>query len=284
MTNRNITILGHLTKDIIKHDGKVVQELPGGTVYYSTTVLQQLGESVMLVTKCASDGRRFLKPFEKKGAKLLVLPSKHTTVFINDYLKNNPDERKESVGTLAGSFTEDELKNLKLDVLYLGMITAGEVDLEILEWLVESAEITILDVQGLFRSVEAGVLRHSLPDGLQKAVKGIHILKANSLEARFLTNKHDLQDAIKCMYDWGVGEVVVTCGSEGSLVYDGQNIHQIPSCRYGKFVDATGCGDTYLAAYLSQRLKGQAIPEAGKFAAMLAGKKTEVMGALDLSE
>jgi sugar/nucleoside kinase (ribokinase family) len=43
-------------------------------------------------------------------------------------------------------------------------------------------------------------------------------------------------------------------------------------------VDATGCGDTYMAGYLYQRVRGAAIREAGEFAAAMATLKIEASG------
>ncbi len=42
--------------------------------------------------------------------------------------------------------------------------------------------------------------------------------------------------------------------------------------------DATGCGDTYMAGYLSQRMKGADLQEAGEFAAAMASLKMESPG------
>jgi sugar/nucleoside kinase (ribokinase family) len=44
-------------------------------------------------------------------------------------------------------------------------------------------------------------------------------------------------------------------------------------------VDATGCGDTYLAAYLARRLDSDDLRECGEFAAAAAAINLEAFGA-----
>ena len=43
-------------------------------------------------------------------------------------------------------------------------------------------------------------------------------------------------------------------------------------------MDATGCGDTYLAAYLARRLTTDDLAECGAFASAVAGIKIEAFG------
>ena len=43
-------------------------------------------------------------------------------------------------------------------------------------------------------------------------------------------------------------------------------------------VDTTGCGDTYMAAYISQKLLSKSTESAGKFASKIAGEKIKNSG------
>ena len=44
-------------------------------------------------------------------------------------------------------------------------------------------------------------------------------------------------------------------------------------------VDATGCGDTFLAAYMARRLTSDDLRECGEFAAAAAALNIETLGA-----
>jgi sugar/nucleoside kinase (ribokinase family) len=81
------------------------------------------------------------------------------------------------------------------------------------------------------------------------------------------------------LHDWGVKEVVITLGSRGSIIYNGSRFYQIPAYNpLTAVVDATGCGDTYMAGYLYQRIKGEGYRESGEFAAAMATLKIESSG------
>lgn len=84
--------------------------------------------------------------------------------------------------------------------------------------------------------------------------------------------------AAKLIHAWGVTEVIITLGSEGSLVYVDDTFYEIPAYAPHEVVDATGCGDTYSAGYLYKRLQGATPTEAGKFAAAMCTIKLEHNG------
>jgi sugar/nucleoside kinase (ribokinase family) len=77
---------------------------------------------------------------------------------------------------------------------------------------------------------------------------------------------------------WGVKELVITNGSQGSFIYSAGNFYAIPAFPPKTLIDATGCGDTYMAGYLYQRIKGADELQAGRFAAALATLKMEAAG------
>ena len=94
-----------------------------------------------------------------------------------------------------------------------------------------------------------------------------------------LTGYTDVRKAARVLSEWGVKEIVITLGSRGSVIYDGTYFYGIPAYRpMTSVVDATGCGDTYMAGYLYQRVKGTAIQQSGEFAAAMAALKMESSG------
>ena len=77
--------------------------------------------------------------------------------------------------------------------------------------------------------------------------------------------------------DCGVDEIVITDGSNGSRIVFLDEI-KISPVRCDDIVDATGCGDTYMAAYISQRLCSKSPKQAGEFASLIASKKLAHIG------
>jgi sugar/nucleoside kinase (ribokinase family) len=75
-----------------------------------------------------------------------------------------------------------------------------------------------------------------------------------------------------------VKEVVITLGSRGSVIYTAGVFYEIPAFLPKEVLDTTGCGDTYMAGYLSQRISGKTPQEAGEFASSMAALKIESYG------
>lgn len=93
-----------------------------------------------------------------------------------------------------------------------------------------------------------------------------------------LTGEKNPYTAARILADWGVKEVLLTLGSNGSLIYAGGNFYEIPAFEPEDVVDATGCGDTYMTGYLYMRNKGASYMEAGTFAAAMCTIKLGASG------
>lgn len=78
----------------------------------------------------------------------------------------------------------------------------------------------------------------------------------------------------------GARTVALKLGAAGALVADGRERHRIPPfpCRP---VDATGAGDAFGGAFVTRRLAGDSLAEAGRYAACVAALSTEGYGAVD---
>ena len=106
----------------------------------------------------------------------------------------------------------------------------------------------------------------------------MHTVKADVAELQALTGLKDTAQGAELLADWGVKEVVITNGSGGSVIYSDGTSYTIPAWRPRTVVDATGCGDTYMAGYLYRRVKGDTIQHSGEFAAAMASLKMERPG------
>ena len=93
-----------------------------------------------------------------------------------------------------------------------------------------------------------------------------------------LTGVTDQHRACELLAEWGVKEVLLTLGSYGSVVYADGRFYDIPAYDPLNVVDATGCGDTYVMAYVYRRLLGDDPGQAGRFASAVASIKLEASG------
>jgi sugar/nucleoside kinase (ribokinase family) len=106
----------------------------------------------------------------------------------------------------------------------------------------------------------------------------VDILKADEKEALVLSGKTVADRAAAALASFGPREIIITMGGRGSLIYAEQTMHRVPRFVARTRGDRTGCGDTYMAGYLYQRLKGVAPDRAGRFAAATATLKMESFG------
>ena len=135
-----------------------------------------------------------------------------------------------------------------------------------------------MDIQGFLRKVVGEDVIHVDYDLKQEIMPYVHTLKANEAEMEVLTGCSDPKEAAKILADWGCKEVVLTFGDKGSLIYAEGRFFEIPALPPAKIVDATGCGDTYMAGYLYKRSKGFDYDEAGHFAAAMCTLKLASQG------
>ena len=97
----------------------------------------------------------------------------------------------------------------------------------------------------------------------------ISMLKLSEEEAKVLVGD-ELEPS--ALMELGVGEVVVTLGSRGSLVVADGQAERIPATPIRGELDPTGAGDAFAISYLVARSAGQSTTAAARRAsAVVAG-------------
>jgi sugar/nucleoside kinase (ribokinase family) len=271
----DICCIGHITSDKVVTT-KTVNYMPGGTAFYFSHALSKLDVSYLLVTALAEKEMHYVAALREAGITIKVQPSEHTVYFENIYAENQ-DERSQNVLQKADAFTIDELLDVDAKVYHLGPLLGDDISTSLIKNLAGKGKIS-LDVQGYLREViDKKVYAADWPDK-KEALQYIEILKADVAELQALTGLTDVAEGAKMLAGWGVKEVVITNGSQGSSIYYEGKFYNIPAYRPAVVNDATGCGDTYMAGYLYYRNKGFDVVDSGKFAAAMAGLKTETSG------
>jgi len=256
--------------------------MPGGTAYYFSCALSKLDVRYLLVTALAPAEMHYVTDLRKKGIEIQVQSSNHTVYFENIYGENQ-DDRSQNVLETADPFTMGELDEVNAKIFHLGPLLAGDISIALIKALALKGRIS-LDAQGYLRRVENQKVHPTDWPGKVEALKYVDILKADVAELHALTGCDQVSKGAMLLADWGVKEVVVTNGSKGSVIFSDGAFHAIPAYQPETVVDATGCGDTYMAGYLYQCIKGAGIQQAGEFAAAMAGLKTAASGAFEGSE
>jgi sugar/nucleoside kinase (ribokinase family) len=271
----DICCVGHITSDRVIN-AHTVMDMPGGTALYFSCAVSRLDLNYLLVTGLAETEMRYVIALRDKGIRVQVQPSAHTVYFENIYSENQ-DHRTQNVLQKADPFTIEQVRDVKAKIFHLGPLLADDISLQFIQSLAGRGRIS-LDVQGYLRKVEnRKVITADWPEK-QEALQYVDILKADIAELQALTGCDDVPTGTRILAHWGVKEVIVTNGSQGSLIYSDGLFYTIPAYTPTQVVDATGCGDTYMAGYLYKRVKGADIQEAAEFAAAMSGLKTATPG------
>lgn len=272
----DLCCIGHITLDKIVTPKNTVH-MAGGTAFYFSHAIKHFNDiDYTLITALAESEMKEVDRLRSEGIDVAVMPSKHSVYFENIYGENQ-DNRTQRVLAKADPFTIDYLKDVEAKIFHLGSLLADDFSLDIVKYMANKGFVSA-DSQGYLREVRDKNVYATDWVGKEEALKYIHFLKANELEMVALTGYADVASAAKQLYTWGVKEVLITLGSLGSVIYDGQAFHKIPAYKPKEIVDATGCGDTYMTGYLYQRAKGAGIEEAGCFAAAMSTIKIEASG------
>lgn len=252
--------------------------MPGGTSYYFSHGISHLNDwkNYKLVTSLAPSEYSSVDELTGKGLNVEIIPSKKTVYFENSY-GINQNNRTQRVLAKADPFTVEKIQHIEAKIFHLGSLLSDDFSLDVIKYLSKKGILSV-DAQGYLREVRG---ENVYPiDWCEKkgALKYVHILKVNEHEAKVLTGLDDYQAAARQLAEWGVKEVLLTLGSEGSIIYAENSFYYIPAYPPKEVVDATGCGDTYMLGYLYMRNKGVSYEEAGCFAAALSTVKLEKSG------
>ncbi len=108
------------------------------------------------------------------------------------------------------------------------------------------------------------------PDDMRDMIEKAAWVAVNDYEASLLAERTGWsleQIASK------VQALVVTRGAEGSRIFAGSEIHEIPSVKPARIADPTGCGDAYRAGLLYGLQRGLDWPTTGRIASLMGSLK-----------
>jgi sugar/nucleoside kinase (ribokinase family) len=278
-----VCVVGHITSESIVVGGRRSGPAVGGTGFFSSFAYRKLGLDTTLVTKVAdSDRENLLTGLKHAGVTISCFSSAETLQFENIYSSSDPNLRLQRISSFANPLTTIDLADVFADVFHLGPLVTGDIEPQLFADLGTRGTVT-LDVQGLLRLRRRGQVMLQMAATIRDLIQYAHILKADTEEAQILTGCNSIPDALKELQSWGPSEVLITDGSRGSSIWAPEGMWEIPARLPKSVVDPTGCGDTYLAGYVTARLKGLSPYQSGHIGAVAASHKLEYPGPLQAS-
>ncbi len=276
----DVCVVGHVVRDINTLGGVEQPPSPGGTAYYAAMVYAGLGLKTAVVTRvAAADEDLLLGELRAAGVTVINCPAERTTVFRNVYDPENPDLRRQQVDARAGTIGPDDLPgDLRARAFHIGPLTAKDIDLAILAHCAGTGALVALDAQGLTREIRDGEVVPAATAACGYFLHAVDILQADDSEILIFTGAADVDAAAERVRAAGADIVLVTRASQGSEVYDATGAASLDAVPPRQTVDATGCGDTYLAAFVSQRIRGEGTSYCALFATVAASLNIETRG------
>lgn len=279
MMNKLVCI-GHITRDKIVTPRREVY-MSGGVAYYFAHAVNHLPKDIdfTVVTKVADEDRPSAEDMQRFGIDVRIFPSRQTVFFENIY-GDNPDDRTQRVRAKSDQFRLEELDGIDADIYHLGTLLADDFTLDYVREVHRRGRVSI-DAQGFLRRVVGESVEKCDWENKLEWLQNVDIIKVNEVEMEVLTGETDPHKAAALLASWGPDEVIVTLGSLGSLILADGEYYTIPPFKPSAVVDATGCGDTYMAGYLYSRVQGKSPLESGRIAAAMCTLKLAHNGPFD---
>lgn len=105
---------------------------------------------------------------------------------------------------------------------------------------------------------------------------GVDLLFCNEQEAQLLTDTHSLDAAIDALKSKATS-FAITCGSQGAIAWDGEQLHQIQPNTVTA-VDTNGAGDMFAGAFLYALTHGHDYSAAGRLASAASAQVVSQFG------
>ena len=248
----------------------------GGASFFQSFVYEEYYDDYLAIMNASNVD--LIDEFPDKSKVKLILKDE-THHFINEYPnKDNLDMRKQSTNFADIPILADEIKNIldeceiddgDIDAFVLTPLNSNDFPIETLKFLKTFDVPIFISLQGFLRfKDENNSMILKLFDDLKYVFDISDTIFMD--EGEF--------DIIKCEKFEG-STLVITNGSKGSRIIDSNDTTiKINAVKCNNIVDATGCGDTYMAAYISARLKNKTFKNSADFASMIASQKLENFG------
>ena len=268
----DITLIGNYTKDKIVTPS-AVKHVDGGGFNYGAHAAIALGAKTAAITRLKKDDMHVVDNLTNIGIEAFPTYTDSSTHIELIYPTDDFDERTLIMPNSAGSFNSEQFKDIESKIFLVNASVRDEFKVQTLIDLEKKGSLIGIDLQGFIRTRNKNnVLVNSLWNEKKEALELTHYLKADGVEAEFITGESDLISAAKILKSFGPKEVIIT-HKNGVLVYDGINVYQQPFIL-DKIIGRSGRGDTCGASYVYKRLSLEP-KEAIKWAAAATSLKME---------
>lgn len=284
-----VTVFGYLCRDRNVLPSGETSEIVGGKGLFATAALSQSGVTTDLITWLPTSDLVLLAALTPYAVAPQVIPIPTGTVNTNTHrgavtvATTKLDPKSVTVGDLTAEMRQAITGS---DVILLMPDIEGKISLELIKYLSDTLGLTLaVDIGKYFRQHNPdGTLQPRYPwPGQAELLRFTRtvFLSAEDIQPALQTGESILSLA-RDMAEQGPAEVIVTEGDRGAQIFSRETnelIH-VPAFVPPALVDPTGAGDTFIGAFVAERLATDDLHAAGRYASMAASMKLAHPGPL----
>lgn len=247
---------------------------PGGKGANQAVAAARLGGDVTFVCKVGRDvfGENAVKGYQKDGINTdhILYSDKPSGVAL--ILVDDQGENVISVAPGAnGDITPEDIESVR------PVIEAADYVILQLEIPAE----TVAKAAEIGHAAGACVILNPAPACKlpEEIFKNLSLITPNQTEIALLTGvEGDIALAMKKLHEMGVKDIILTLGSKGSAIWNGEGYELVPAQKV-KAVDATAAGDTFCGGLCVGLSEGLSLKEAAEFATKASAMTVQKLGA-----
>ena len=262
---------------------KVIKQISGGSSANTVVCLAELGNNVQFIGRVKNDnfGKFFSSDIKKSKTIFNTPPTKKGASTAQSIILITPDAQR-TMCTYLGASIEFEPE----DVDFIELKRTKYLYLEGYLWDSELAKNAFLKAAQIAKLSNTKIIL-SLSDSfcvnrhresfLELIENYVDIVFCNESEVLSLFKKDkfaDCQGALSSLCEL----VVVTLGSNGSLIINKNDIEVIKSITKGKVIDTTGAGDIYAGGFIHGLINNYSLKICGEIGSICAGQIITQLG------
>ena len=271
---------------------KVIKQLSGGSSANTVVCLAGLGNNVQFIGRVKNDqfGNFFSSDIKESKTIFNTPPTNKGASTAHSIILITPDAQR-TMCTYLGASIEFEPKDIDFSVLK----ESKYLYLEGYLWDSELAKDAFLKAAEIAKNSNTKIIL-SLSDSfcvdrhrksfLELIENYIDIVFCNEAEMLSLFKEDKLancQENLSSLCEL----VVVTLGSNGSLIINKNDVQLIKSITKGKVIDTTGAGDIYAGGFIHGLINNYSLKKCGEIGSICAGQIITQLGSrsnIDLKE
>jgi len=262
---------------------KVIKQISGGSSANTVVCLAELGNNVQFIGRVKNDqfGNFFSSDIKKSKTKFNTPPIDEGASTAHSIILITPDAQR-TMCTYLGASIEFEPKDIDFSVLkeskylYLeGYLWDSELAKNA---FLKAAQIAKLSNTKIILSLSDSFCVDRHRDSFLQLIENyVDIVFCNESEVLSLFKKDKLAN---CQGDLSslCELVVVTLGSNGSLIINRSDVEVIKSKTKGKIIDTTGAGDIYAGGFIHGLIKNYSLKKCGEIGSICAGQIITQLG------